>query len=147
MEALGFHDCRGTVSLSSVYAMNKQELGHFRTKLDELNDRLKGDVARVEADALRRAGGEASGGISNTPLHPADLGSDHYEQEVALSLLENEAQLLRQVAEALDRIDNGTYGTCKVCGKAIARERLELLPYATHCVPCAERLQQPPPGA
>jgi RNA polymerase-binding protein DksA len=131
--------------------MTKQELDDFRQRLMELGQRLKGDVSDLSNETLRRVGGEASGSLSNAPLHMADLGTDQYQQEVDLSLLETEEQRLEEIAAALRRIDEGTFGRCQECGKEIGRERLQALPFARWCVACARRQEQEnastkPPG-
>jgi RNA polymerase-binding transcription factor DksA len=74
-------------------------------------------------------------------MHMADLGSDAYEEEMTLGLLENQEQTLDQVRAALARLDAGTYGRCEECGREIGRERLNTLPHTPHCIDCARRLQ------
>jgi DnaK suppressor protein len=76
------------------------------------------------------------------PVHPADLGTDNFEEELSLGLLENEAQLLTEVNDALDRIERGTFGRCEECGQEIPRQRLEVVPYARYCLRDARRLQK-----
>ncbi len=68
--------------------MTPKELDHFRERLLQLGRHFKGQVTDLESEGLRKIGGPDSGNLSNTPMHLADLGSDAYEQEVALSLLE-----------------------------------------------------------
>src|SRR5438105_15787375 len=109
--------------------MTKAELEHFRQRLLALGDRLKGAVADLSDEALRQTGGTTGGNLSNTPIHPADLGSDHFEQEISLSLLESEEQRLEEVAAALQRIDQGTFGRCESCQRPIPGERLEAVPF------------------
>jgi len=121
--------------------MTREEMEPYHHQLVALLVRLRRDTSSVSAEALRNGGGEASGNLSNVPVHPADLGTDNFEQEMSLGLLENEHLLLEQTLAALDRIANGTYGRCQECGGAIAAERLEALPYAPNCLACAERLQ------
>jgi RNA polymerase-binding protein DksA len=122
--------------------MTKAVLDAYRQQLMVLRSRLKGDVTHLADEALRKAGGEASGSLSNMPIHMADLGTDNFEQEFTLSLLENEEQALDEIGAALDRIDKGTFGLCEECGKEIPRERLKALPYARRCVACARKLEQ-----
>lgn len=122
--------------------MNKAVLDGFRQQLQSLRGRLKGDVTHLADEALRKGGGEASGSLSNMPIHMADLGTDNFEQEFTLSLLENEEQALEEITAALDRIDAGTFGRCEECHKEIARERLKALPYARHCLDCARKLER-----
>jgi RNA polymerase-binding protein DksA len=121
--------------------MTKADLEHFRNALVSLRKRLSGDVSHLTDEALRARGGEASGSLSNAPLHPADLGTDNYEQELSMSLLQNQEQTLEEIADALERIKNGSFGRCEECGVEIPRARLQALPYARHCVACARKLQ------
>src|SRR5262245_38664864 len=108
--------------------MTREELEGFRQQLFELGKRLKGAVSDLSKESLRKTGGEASGNLSNVPTHLADLGSDNFEQEVSLSLLENEQRQLEEVAAALTRIEQGTYGVCESCGREISRDRLQAVP-------------------
>jgi RNA polymerase-binding transcription factor DksA len=127
--------------------MNQAELDTYRQRLLALGRRMNNDLSAVAGEALRTTGGEASGSLSNAPLHPADLGTDNYEQETAVSLLANESQLLEQVSAALNRIEQGTYGRCQECGQDIDRERLNALPYTPYCVACAARVERESPQA
>ena len=120
--------------------MTKAEIDSYRQRLLALKKRLGADLSGLEEEALRGVGAESSGGLSNVPVHPADLGNDNYEEEVTLGLLENEDQLLDEINDALDRIEQGTFGRCEECGQEISRERLEALPYARYCVLCAQKL-------
>jgi RNA polymerase-binding protein DksA len=122
--------------------MKDSDLKHFRQRLLDMGKQLKGEVDSLQAESLRQTGGEASGGLSNAPLHPADLGSDTFEQEMNLELLENEERSLEEVAEALARIDRGEYGRCENCGREISLERLEALPATRYCVDCARQNQR-----
>jgi DnaK suppressor protein len=117
--------------------MTNHRLGQYRRQLIDLAHRLGGDVRSVAGEAMRTTGGEASGNLSNAPLHMADLGTDNFDQEVSLSLLENEQEILHQTASALDRLDEGTYGRCTDCGKPIGERRLGALPYTPYCMSCA----------
>jgi RNA polymerase-binding transcription factor DksA len=122
--------------------MTKPELDSFRQTLQSLRNRLTGDVSHLADEALRAMGGEASGSLSNAPLHMADLGTDNYEQEFTLSLLQNQEQALEEITLALDRIERGTYGRCEECQQPIPKARLQALPYTRYCVACARKLQQ-----
>jgi RNA polymerase-binding transcription factor DksA len=123
-------------------AMTKAELDAYKETLLSLRNRLSGDVSHLADEALRARGGEASGSLSNTPLHMADLGTDNFEQEFTFSLLQNQEQALSEIGEALERIRQGRFGRCEECKEAIPRARLQALPYTRHCVACALKLQQ-----
>src|SRR5260370_20303029 len=122
--------------------MTKADLETYRDTLVHLQARLTGDVSHLASEALRSGGGEVSGNLSNAPLHPADLGTDNFEQEFTLSLLQNQEQALKEITEALARIRNGTYGRCEECQGVIRKARLQAVPYTRHCVACARKLQQ-----
>ena len=116
--------------------MSRINVETYRRRLSALQKRLQGDVSYLSDEALT-SGEETSGNLSHVPIHMADLGTDSFEQQVAFSLLENEEQILKEIATALDRIKQGTFGRCEACGKEIPAERLEVLPYARFCVGCA----------
>jgi RNA polymerase-binding transcription factor DksA len=122
--------------------MTKADLDSYRELLVSLRSRLNGDVTHLADEALRATGGEASGSLSNAPLHMADLGTDNFEQEFTLSLLQNQEQALDEIREALHRIERGNFGECEECHQPIPKARLQALPYTRHCVACARKLQQ-----
>jgi RNA polymerase-binding transcription factor DksA len=122
--------------------MTKAELETYRETLRSLRNRLTGDVSHLADEALRARGGEASGSLSNAPIHMADLGTDNFEQEFTLNLLQNQEQALIEIDEALERIRQGKFGRCEECQEVIPRARLQALPYTRHCVGCARKLQQ-----
>jgi RNA polymerase-binding transcription factor DksA len=123
--------------------MTRTELDAHRQQLLALRDRLNGDVAHLADEALRKNDGDTSGNLSHMPIHMADLGTDNFEQENTLSLLANEETMLTEIAAALDRIDNGTYGLCEECrGAILPKARLKELPYTRYCVECARKLDQ-----
>ncbi|GAC1450329.1 MAG: TraR/DksA C4-type zinc finger protein [Isosphaeraceae bacterium] len=125
-------------------AMKKEELESFRDVLLDLRSRLKGDLDQMTDEALRRSQPESSGNLSNVPLHMADVGTENYDQEFTLGLIENEQSTLEQVVLALGRIDAGSYGHCEECAEPIARPRLQALPYTPHCIECARKLEESP---
>jgi RNA polymerase-binding transcription factor DksA len=131
-----------SMSKGTKIMMTKGERENYRQQLLDLGKHFKGNVSDLQQEALRTAGGEPSGNLSNVPLHMADLASDNFEQEVAISLLETEEQRLEEIAAALERIEKGTFGRCQECNKEISKERLRAIPYARLCIVCANRAQQ-----
>ena len=121
--------------------MTKSSLSRYRKILDELARRLNGTSDTLEAETSRATSGESAGGISNAPMHLADVGSEMFSQELNATLLENEEFLGQEVARALQRIDKGSFGLCEQCESPIPSERLDVLPYARYCMPCTEKLQ------
>ena len=73
--------------------------------------------------------------------HLADSATATLNREIDYTLEENAEHLLAAINQALQRIETGTYGTCGRCGKPIAEERLEAIPYANRCIDC-KRLEE-----
>jgi RNA polymerase-binding transcription factor DksA len=117
--------------------MNQATLQIFRRKLEETASRVRSDASSMIEQARGGSGGQAGGGLSNTPFHLGDMGSEEYSYDLNTTLLENEQYIVSEAHEALRRIEKGSYGTCERCGQAIARRRLDVLPYTRYCVRCA----------
>jgi DnaK suppressor protein len=111
----------------------------YKTTLEAMRSRLRGDVSTMAEAALRKTRSEASGDLSSMPIHMADIGSDAFEQEFTLSLMATEEGTLEQIERALERIRSRTYGVCQECGGVIAKKRLEAIPFASMCIRCAEQ--------
>jgi DnaK suppressor protein len=121
--------------------MNARAIERYRRQLLELVQRHTDGVSR-QGDALHGLGGESGGGLSNAPLHLADLGNAHHEEEVDMALMENEERLLAECIAALDRIDAGTYGLCQRCFKEIPAARLDAFPSASYCLSCSREIEK-----
>ena len=104
------------------------------------------NVSRLEDDALKNSRKDAAGDLSSVPYHMADLASDYYEQEFALGLIENEGEELREIDAALSRLQDGSFGVCGMCEKAISKKRLMAIPYAKLCVECKNQEEQKQTG-
>ena len=115
-------------------AMTNTDWTRHRERLLALRASLLGDMTQMEDDALKDRSKTA--GI---PTDMEELGSDDADQEITLSLLGSEKNVLDQIDGALKRIDSGGYGRCEECGEPIAKARLEAIPYAVRCVRCASR--------
>ena len=122
--------------------MKKTELNTYKDQLLVLRARLRGDVSQLANAALNKSRSEANGDLSSMPIHMADIGSDNFEQEFTLSLMENDGGTLAQIEASLERIEEGTYGQCEECGARIPKARLNAVPYAAMCVKCASELEQ-----
>ena len=114
--------------LKSPFA--KKDLGQFRAALLALRSHRLGDKESREKEALKAAGQDVS------VDHMADFGTDNYEQEFTLGILEQDVETLQDINDALTRIQEGSFGLCEECEKPIARARLKALPYARLCVAC-----------
>jgi DnaK suppressor protein len=122
--------------------MKNAEMQVYRDQLLILRARLRGDVNHMADTALKKSRSEANGDLSSMPIHMADIGSDNFEQEFTLSLMENDGGTLTQIEASLERIEDGTYGQCEECGMKIPKSRLNAIPYAILCVRCAQQQEQ-----
>ncbi|MDZ4654434.1 MAG: TraR/DksA C4-type zinc finger protein [Coriobacteriia bacterium] len=116
--------------------MNKKTLDVLKTQLEEERVRLLAEIEEYERDgqeALSDVSGE-----NNYRDHMADQGSATFARELDMSLEDNARETLAQIDEALERVANGEYGTCKRCGAKIPIERLEAVPAADLCIACKE---------
>jgi DnaK suppressor protein len=121
--------------------MKKSEIQQYRQQLLALRARCTHDVSQLADEALRTSQG-SSGNLSNMPIHMADIGSENFEQEFTLSLLENEEEVIGQIDKALQRIEKGSFGKCEMCEQDIPKERLKALPYTPFCVQCARKQEK-----
>lgn len=131
----------------SATRKKKERLGstvvkHYRELLLEKRRELLNNVNLIEGEALKKSRIEASGDLSSVPIHMADLATDTYEQEFSLGLMDGERKLLREIDEALDRIEKGIFGICLGTGKIISRPRLDAQPWARYCVEYAQKLEK-----
>jgi DnaK suppressor protein len=120
--------------------MTKAEIDEYRRLLLTLKKRIAGDLSDLEEEALRPSGGEAAGNLSDVPIHPADLGTENFDEEIAVTLVVNEGRILSEINDALARIEQGTFGKCENCHQEISMDRLRVLPYAHYCIRCARHL-------
>jgi len=120
-------------------AVRKKDVKQFKEILLQKRQALAGDANHLEDEAVRKSKDDAATlDISNF----ADLGTDNYEQEFDLSMLEHQGQTLREIDEALERIENGTFGVCELCGKPLTKGRLLAIPHARSCVSCLNKEEQ-----
>ncbi len=114
------------VKLSAFVAKQRQ-------RLLDLRDELINSMYGVTRDSLRSGGSEGGESAGNDE---ADVGSDAYDRDFALSVLAKEQDALYEIEEALKRIQRGTYGVCGISGKKILQARLEAIPFARLTVEC-----------
>src|SRR4051812_9907919 len=99
--------------------MDKKDLKAFKELLSKKKNELTKGIQHIAEDALKTSNREASGDLSAYSLHMADMATDNYDREFALNLADNEQKIVNRIDEALDKIDNGTFGDCESCGKKI----------------------------
>jgi len=123
----------------SQIGLGVRELEHFADMLLAKRRELVGDMSSMEREALRTGG---SSNLSTLPVHMADMGTDNYEQEFTLGLVEKDRNLLREINHALAKIQNGTYGICEGTGRPIGKPRLEVQPWARFSIEYARQREK-----
>lgn len=122
--------------------LSSEELEKFKQMLLEKRHEILINVYEMEDETLRKSRLDAAGDLSSMPIHMADIGSDNYEQEFSLGLMDSERKLLKEIDDALMRIENGTYGICLGLNKPIPKARLKANPWARYSVKYAEMLEK-----
>jgi RNA polymerase-binding transcription factor DksA len=106
-----------------------------RQRLADERARLDGVKSTFDDEGLtQQSESDSVGELSSYDQHQADMGTETFEREKDLSILEQVEAELADVEHALRRLDDGTYGTCEVCGKPIPDERLEAMPATRLCL-------------
>ena len=118
--------------------LTTKELNEYKAILLEARSELIDRVTGLEEDALRSSGGN----LSNMPIHMADIGTDTFDQDLAIGMAETERELLREIDEALDRVVAKTYGVCQLTGKPIPKTRLDAKPWAKYTIESARHIEK-----
>jgi RNA polymerase-binding transcription factor DksA len=124
--------------------MKTSDLNTLRRQLQELTTRVRSDAASLVEQTRASSGGNGGSELSNAPFHLGDMGTEEYLYDMNTTLLANEQYIVREARGALRRMDAGTYGKCESCGQAIAKARLEAIPYTRYCVKCAAENDETP---
>jgi len=122
--------------------LSAADVKHFKQMLLEKRGEILRNVSEIEEETLKKSRLDASGDLSSMPIHMADLGSDNYEQEFVLGLVDSERKLLQEIDDTLQRIEEGAYGICEGTGKPIPKARLKAQPWARYCVEYARSLEK-----
>lgn len=125
---------------TKVERLSASDLKHFKQILLEKRAELLKNVFQIEDEAIKKS--HSTGDLSSMPIHMADLGSDNYEQDFAIGLMDGERKLLHEIEEALVRIEKKTYGICPGTGRHILKARLEAQPWAKYSVEFAKKLEK-----
>lgn len=115
--------------------MTEIDLDQYRRRLEDERARLTNAVSFLEREnqgSLEDELGEVS--ASGTDNHLGDTASATYDRELDEGLEEGVQQTLEDIDAALRRIEEGSYGTCEICGEPIGAERLSAIPWARLCI-------------
>ncbi len=114
------------------------EIRKLKAILLAKRNEVLGNMTCMEDETLHRQRSD----LSNLPIHMADVGSDNYEIENTLGLMDSERKLISEIDAALERIEDETYGICEGNNEPIPKERLRAIPWARYCVTCASLFEK-----
>ena len=123
---------------SKKKALTPKQIEEFKNLLLTKRQEILGNVVSMENETLRKENTD----LSHMPLHMGDMGSDTFEVENSLNLVDGERKLVIEIDQALDRIQKGTYGLCLGNGKPISKARLTAIPWAKYSIEFATQLEQ-----
>lgn len=124
--------------------MDEAMMTGFKKRLLKEKENLLERINFIDNQGLGESLEDSISELSTYDNHPADIGTEVFERSKDFSLRESAMISVAAVDDALNRIREGTYGVCDVCGKEIAPERLEALPSTTICHDCKEAEEKIP---
>jgi len=122
----------------SNFKLTRAEKRRFEAMLLAKRSEILRNIICMEDETLRKQITD----LSRLPIHMADMGTDNYDQEFTLGLMDGERELIMEIEEALRRIEDNTYGICQGNGEPIPKARLRAIPWARYCVEHANLLEK-----
>lgn len=111
--------------------MSPEDLAYFKELILKKKAKVIRNLEYLRSTIVDATTKDATGDASNYSFHMADQGTDAMEREKSFMFAARDEKYLKQLNDALARIENGTYGICRKTGKLISRERLEAVPTTT----------------
>ena len=124
--------------MSNKYS--KAELNKFKKSIEHKISLIANEVETIKeglGSSSNKQGGLTPDSIYS--VHMADAGTDSHEQEKNFMLMNRGSDYLKNLEIALERINDGSFGVCVICGELIPAERMMEVPNATKCVNCKEK--------
>lgn len=121
--------------------MEQEKLAYFKRKLLAKKEQLENQIKSMEEGGLHQSLRDSIGELSLYDNHPGDIGNEVFERGKDLALRDQAVIQLKNIEEALDSIEQGTYGICHGCRQAISEERLEAMPETQYCYDCRLKVE------
>lgn len=116
--------------------MKKKDINYYKRRLIDEKNALLDTINSIRDYAEDETQQEQLSELSMVDNHPADVATEMEDREKNYALIDNEKKLLNDIKDALERIDKGTFGVCRICGREISDERLDFIPYTSLCIEC-----------
>ena len=124
--------------------LSVSELNLYKSLLEKRRKDMRGTVEALGEKTIGKNPGTEAGDISSLPIHMADVGSDVFEHDLNLNLVENEGEELEAIEEALEKLKKGNFGLCELCRRTITKDRLKAIPYTRLCIQCKKKEEGTP---
>lgn len=112
-----------------------------KNRLKKMLNKMKEQILQEAREEIRRFQTGEKRHIVEAVMDDADLSAIDLSEDISLKQLSTHRDILKKIEEALRKLEEGTYGTCEMCGDEIAEERLKILPFAIYCRECQEKIE------
>jgi len=141
-EILGFNPKRAQTPEPNTDENVPEKFRRFHRLLLDLRKHLTEGIELHSEETLKRSSKDDSGDLSSYGQHMADAGTDTFDRDFALSLVSSEQEALTEIDAAIKRIHDGSYGTCEITQKPIAKERLLAVPFTRYSAEAQKDLEK-----
>lgn len=141
-DILGFNPKKGKPAPSLSEKDVPEKFKRYYKLLIDLRSHLTEEIERHSEETLKRSAKDDAGDLSAYGQHMADAGTDTFDRDFALSMVASEQEALSEIDAAIKRIHDGTYGTCEITQKPIAKERLLAVPFTRYSAEAQKDLER-----
>jgi RNA polymerase-binding transcription factor DksA len=142
MDVLGFNPRKAHKHIENDPEQVPEKYRRYFKLLIDLHNHLLGQLDQHSEETLKRSTKDDTGDLSSYGQHMADAGTDTFDRDFALSMVANEQEALSEIAAAIQRIHDGTYGICEVTGKPIAKDRLLAVPFTRYSAEALKEIEK-----
>jgi RNA polymerase-binding transcription factor DksA len=142
MDVLGFNPKKAHKHIENDPDQVPEKYRRYFKLLIDLHNHLLGQLDQHSEDTLKRSSKDDTGDLSSYGQHMADAGTDTFDRDFALSMVANEQEALSEIASAIQRIHDGTYGICEATGKPIAKDRLIAVPFTRYSAEALKEIEK-----
>lgn len=122
--------------------MEAEQVEICKEKLLKLRSEHIKEVQEMGKDNLHNPMRDISGNLSGYSQHMAETAADSFEREKNIGLLSNVFHIIREIDDALHKMENNSYGICEICNEEISFKRLEAMPYVRYCINCKKNMEK-----
>ncbi len=141
-DILGFNPKRGKPTETTAEKDVPEKFKRYYKLLIDLRASLTEGIERHSEETLKRSAKDDAGDLSAYGQHMADAGTDTFDRDFALSMVASEQEALSEIDAAIKRIHDGTYGTCEITAKPIAKERLLAVPFTRYSAEAQKEIER-----